>query len=310
MDLIKSVKHSDYVYMSDTIFWVFYDTFAKIQSNFMSTPDAQSSILKMRPQDVERFLIWTAGWQNWQPLRAYLESDQKNFVSTFTISKSGEINGEDNAKAVIKEFLENTHTNTQTQTSARSKKVKMEKKDKAEDTITKSYSSIRLEEETISRIIRQEEELMISSSSSHVKSFDIDEITWSQQEKPKLDFSQIKQKTMSARDLRHTLKIEILLISAKGKTFRSRSKNISLSGSLLEDTIPFDYYDSIFDIVIINTQIKDPAKSRIKLSASVVSKVGNLSQRIQYVNVTIKQKMDLQFMLEEYIEAQKKENAS
>ena len=111
---------------------------------------------------------------------------------------------------------------------------------------------------------------------------------------------------MSKRDLRHVLKIEILLISNKGKTFRSRSKNISLSGSLLEDTIPFDYYDAIFDVVIISTQVKDPSRSRVKLTASVVSKVGNLSQRIQYVNLTIKQKMDLQFMLEEYIEAQSK----
>ena len=293
--------------MSDNIFWVFYDSFAKIQSNFMATSDAQASVLKMRPQDVERFLIWTAGWQNWQPLKSYLESDQKNFVSTFTVSaKNGKT--EATVKAMIRDVLENTQASDHTKTNAHTQASFRVKKNNKEETITRSYSSIRLEEETISRIVRQEKaELEISAP--EVKSFDVDEITWSKQEKPKLDFSKITQKTMSKRDLRHVLKIELLLISAKGKTFRSRSKNISLSGSLLEDTIPFDYYDSIFDVVIINTQVKDPSKSRVKMSASVVSKVGNLSQRIQFVNVTIKQKMDLQFMLEEYIEAQKKEQA-
>lgn len=291
--------------MSESIFWVFFDTFAKIQSNFMATQDAQASILKMRPQDVERYLIWTAGWQNWQPLKNYLESDQKNFVSTFTVSKT---KSEATVKAAIRDVLENTHTSSHTHTSAHNQPSYKIRKTKKEETVTKSYSSIRLEEETISRIVRQEmAELQISADDR--KHYDMEEISWSNQEKPKLDFSNIKQKTMSKRDLRHVLKIEILLISAKGKTFRSRSKNISLSGSLLEDTIPFDYYDSIFDVVIINTQVKEPAKSRVKLSASVVSNVGTLSQRIQFVNVTIKQKMDLQFMLEEYIEAQKKEKA-
>lgn len=273
----------------------------------MATSDAQASILKMRPQDVERFLIWTAGWQNWQPLKNYLESDQKNFVSTFTVSsKNGKT--EATVKAMIKEVLENTQVTDHTRTNAHTQASFRATKGKNEDTVTKSYSSIRLEEETISRIVRQEQaELEISATD--VKSFDIEELNWSKPEKPKLDFSKIAPKTMSKRDLRHVLKIEILLISSKGKTFRSRSKNISLSGSLLEDTIPFDYYDSVFDVVIINTQVKDQTKSRVKMSASVVSKVGNLSQRIQYVNVTIKQKMDLQFMLEEYIEAQKKEKA-
>ena len=287
--------------MSDTVFWVFYDTFAKIQSNFMSTPDAQASIIKMRPQDVERYLIWTASWQNWQPLKSYLESDQKNFISTFTISKGGKLD-DATVKSVIREVLEHTQTSATKPNSLRSQKPKRE------ETITRSYSSIHLEEETISRIVRQEQ-AEIQQNLPEQKNFDVDEITWSKVEKPKLDFSSITKKVMSQRDLRHVLKIEILLISSKGKTFRSRSKNISLSGSLLEDTIPFDYYDSTFDIIIINTKIKDPAKSRVKMTGSVISVSGTLSQRVQYVNVTEKQKSDLQYLLEAYIEAQKKENA-
>ena len=137
--------------MSEAIFWVFYDTSAKIQSNFMSTPDAQASILKMRPQDVKRYLIWTAGWQNWQALKSYLESDQKNFVPTFTVSsKASDQMNEVNGKSVMREVLENTQTSRHKTGSNSVQKMK------AEETVTKSYSSIQLDEETISRIVRQE----------------------------------------------------------------------------------------------------------------------------------------------------------
>ena len=134
--------------MADTIFWVFYDVAAKIQSNFMPTVDAQTSILKMRPQEVSRFLIWTNGWENWQPLKTYLESDQNNFVSTFTVSSSSPHSNENTVKATMKEVIENTLTNTRSDTKEKSAKEKKED--------TKSYSSIHLKEETISRIVKEE----------------------------------------------------------------------------------------------------------------------------------------------------------
>ncbi len=273
------------------VYWVFYDSFAKIQSNPFTTAEAQTSILKMRPQDVERFLIWTSGWQNWQQLRTYLESDQKNFVSTFTVpvSKTDE--------QTAREVLETTQTQTayvidNTKIPAKSKSHKKED--------TQSFSSIHLKEESISRIIKQDQLEQAKESS-----FDGDEITWSNIKKPDLDFSKISKTPMSKREIRHELKIEILLISQKGKTFRSRSKNISLSGSLLEDTIPFDYYDSTIDVVVINTQTKDPQKARVKLQANVISASGGLSQRIHYCNLSDLQKKSLQVLLEEYIDLKK-----
>ncbi|MBY0553151.1 hypothetical protein K2P97_01395 [bacterium] len=263
--------------MSNKVTWIFYDTFAKTQSNPFSQEDAQTAILKMRPQDVARFLIWSAGWASWQPLKTYLESDQKNFVSTFTVPIP--MTGEQTVKATIKEVLENTQTQYRTK----------------ED--TKSYSSIKLTEETVSRIVKQDKQ-------PEGKSFDGDDITWSGIEKPNLDFSKISQ-AMHRRETRHELKIEILLISPKGKSFRSRSKNISLSGSLLEDTIPFDYYDTPFDVVVINNHTKDPQKSRVKLQATTVGGNG-LTQRIHYHNPTDLQKKALQILLEDYIALQNK----
>ena len=271
--------------MAEKTFWVFYDSLSKTQSNPIATYEAQTSILKMGPQQIERFFIWTTGWNSWQQLKTYLESDQKNFVSTFTVplSKATEAT-EVTVKAVIKEVLENT----QTQTSYKNKK---------ED--TKSFSSIHLEEETISRIVKQEE-------NAQAKKFDGDEINWSNIQKPTLDFSRIVKKSMNGRESRLELKIEILLISPKGKTFRTRSKNISLSGSLLEDTIPFDYYGTTFDVVVINMHTQDLQNSRVKLSASAVGNNGGLTQRIHYSNVSENQKKALKMLLEDYLNHHKK----
>jgi hypothetical protein len=252
---------------------------SKVQSNPVSTEDAQIMIFKMRPPQIERFFIWTTGWQNWQPLKSYLESDQKIFVSTFTIPKQGE----DTVKATFRDVTEITQTQTNLQ---------MLKED------TKAFSNIKLSEETVSRIVEQEHY-------QQNKQIDADEITWSNVQKPDLDFSRLSKQPLGKRETRHELKIEVILISTKGKSFRSRSKNISLSGSLLEDTIPFDYYGNIFEIVIINSTTKDPYKSRVQLKARTVGD-GGLTQRIQYHNMNDQQKNSLQTLLEDYMSQHKK----
>lgn len=271
--------------MSSIVLWVFYDSISKIQSNPLTTDEAQSTIMKIRPNSIARFFIWTQAWQNWQPLKSYLESDQKVFVSTFTISKTNE----ETLTAAFKEITELTQTQTHTSFPH-------------EQTITNTntttgtgtaYSKIRLDEDTIRRIVKTE----------NPKTFDGEEITWSNIKKPDFNFSKVLTKAMGKRETRHDLKIEVLLISKRGKTFRSKSKNISLSGALLEDTIPFEFYDTNFDLVVLSTITKDPKKARVKLEGKTIAEVvGGRTQRIQYHNPTEDQKKLLQGLLEDYIE--------
>lgn len=279
--------------MSVKQLWVFYDSVAKIQSNPLSRDEAQSTILKIRPQSIERFFIWTQGWQNWQPLKTYLESDQKVFVSTFTVSRSND----ETVKALAKEIFEQTATYNQTQTSF-----------PHEDTVTHThthtqtrtnYSHINLREETISRFLKASD-----TEANFINNFDVDNLKVDSGKKPKLDFSKILKK-MDTRSPRLELKIEILLISARGKTFRTLSKNISLTGVLLEDCMPYDFYDKEFEVVVISAINKDPAKSRVKLHAKAVVTSGNYTQRVHFVNPTADQKAKLQQFLEDYMEAAK-----
>ena len=277
--------------MSGKQLWVFYDSIAKIQSNPLSRDEAQSTILKIRPQSIDRFFIWTQGWQNWQPLKNYLESDQKVFISTFTVSRSNE----ETVKALAKELFEQTATYSQTQTSF-----------PHEDTVTHThthtktnYSHINLREETVSRFLKAND-----VEANFINNFDASNLNPDEVSKPKMDFSKILKK-MDNRSPRLELKIETLLISPRGKTFRTLSKNISLTGVLLEDCMPFDFYDNVFEIVVISAINKDLKNSRVKLEAKAVVAGGNYTQRIQFVNQTTDQKTRLQQLLEDYMEATK-----
>lgn len=296
------------------IIWVFYDTLSKTQSNPISTEDAQMSIFKMRPQQIERFLIWTTTWDSWKQLKSYLESDQKNFVSTHTIPIPR--TREETTTALMKELTKTMQMSvSKTGTTASSKdslnldpklsivKTKIKSDDSPKKENTRSYSNIQLSEETFSKSQKSE-------FSQDYKNFDGNEATYSNIEKPTLDFSKLKRKVPSTRATQHELKIEVVLISPKGKSFRSRSKNISLSGSLLEDTVPFDYYGIKFDVIIINTQSLDPTKNRIKLLASIVENNGGLTHRIHFCNMTGIQKKSLKSLLEDYLNSQKKYIAS
>jgi hypothetical protein len=276
--------------------WVFYDSIAKIQSNPLSRDEAQSTILKIRPQSIERFFIWTQGWQNWQPLQTYLQSDQKTFVSTFTVSRSNE----ETVKAIAKELFEQTATYSQTHTSFPHKEDTQTATQTQTQTETHAKTHINLREETISRFLKATD-----PEADFFENFSAEKIDLNEVKKPKVDFSKILRK-LDTRAPRLELKIEILLISPRGKTFRTLSRNISLSGVLLEDCMPFDFYDNVFDVIVISAINKDPAKSRVKINGKAVISGGNYTQRVQFMNQTAEQKSNLQYLLEDYLESAKK----
>lgn len=276
--------------------WVFYDTIAKLQSNPLTQDEAQSAIMKIRAHDIARFFIWTQGWANWQPLKSYLESDQKIFVSTFTISRSNE----ETIKAAARDIREHTITQTMTHfpfgddepTSSG-----LTNSGTLTGTNSAAFSHIVLSEDTMSRYMNKD----LPEYNSLVD-FDGEELTFSNIKKPKMDFSDmLAERKMGNRAVRHELKIETLLISSRGKTFRTTTKNISLSGILAETMIPFDFYNCVFDIVVISSIQKDPRKARVKLQAETVIQGGQRTQRLKYVNMTSQQKTDLHNLMQEYL---------
>ena len=104
---------------------------------------------------------------------------------------------------------------------------------------------------------------------------------------------------------RHTLKIEVLFINSKGKTFKSFSRNISLSGTLIDEEIPMSFLGQKFEIVIINRFSKSTANSRLQLFAKCP--VLSAPNRIQFLDVKDTQKTKLRTLLEQYLIDQKRE---
>ncbi len=265
--------------------WILYDSLYKTQSNAISTEDAQMAILKMSEMDTIRFFIWTTGWEKWQPLKGYLESNQTNFISSLAPEK------------------EDTYESSQVTQKAKIRDViEMKPAEKEiEEEITKSFSLSVSITKTFSVISLEEKDIVFNDENS-VHLFNGDDLNIDNVKKPKVSFKDLNKQGLKDRSDRHELKIEILLISSKGKTFRSRSRNISMSGSLLQDNIPFDYCGRIFDIVVINKQPCEPQFQRVSLKAVTVGE--GLTRRIHYVNCSKKEKQELQNLLENYIKIQ------
>lgn len=269
--------------------WIFYDSASKTQSNPVDSDDAQLAILKMSAKDTERYFIWTTGWEKWQALKPYLESKQQFFFSSFH-------------KGLRPGPSENTIFAHKTAIGAEREVLEMKPADKeVEEEITKSSFFNTLPSSKIYSLISlKEEDIEATDGSAQFGAkFDAEDITFSKIQKPKIDFKSLNAKNLKDRSDRHELKIEILLITSKGKTFRSRSQNISMSGSLLEDNIPFEYCGKMFDIVVINTQPCDPKLQRVSLKAKTVGE--GLTQRIHYINMTPNLKKALHNLLENYL---------
>jgi hypothetical protein len=240
-------------------YWVVLDSISKIQSQPLTDEQLQSSVMRMHEKDWDRFFIWTESWEKWQPLRAFIKTNDKNFLNILNLTKKNEA--------------------------------------KEEITITKSMTYVRADNEATSTSYRPEK--------GHGQDITMDQIKVTHDKPPEeLSFKKLNDKeAYNNRSTRHDLKIEILLISKLGKTFRSYSRNISLTGSLLEDNAPFDYYGEIFDVVVVNRYAKDATYSRVQVKGITVG--DGVSRRIQFESMNEHTKMRLTALLNEYLENQK-----
>lgn len=166
-----------------------------------------------------------------------------------------------------------------------------------EETITQSMTSVGTLKEGKDALNNNSQEL---NKDLNMDEFSVQPIELSND----LNFKKLNKKSeYKNRSTRHELKIEILLISKMGKTFRSYSQNISLTGSLLEDNIPFDYYGENFDVVVVNRHARDNTNSRVQVKGITVG--DGVSRRIQFQAMSDQTKNKLLLLLNEYLEIQK-----
>lgn len=272
--------------------WVLLDGITKIQSQPLQTEQLQMAILKLNERDWTRFYVWTQGWANWQLLKDFLNSDQKDF------SVLGALASEGSVKAHIQAQIENRNKPTPEQEV---------------DTLTQNTQFVQPQQlvtpkssiqvvaqpsaKAMTMVSPKEDTAVPHSMEKDYNGETLQEVAEAKPPEP-LDFKEISE-AYKNRSERHELKIEILLVSQKGKTFRSYSRNISLTGSLLEDNIPFDFYGVQFDLVVVNRNSINPQHSRVQMRAETVGE--GLTQRVRFVQPSDHLRQRLMNLLNDYL---------
>ena len=287
--------------------WILLDNLTKIQSQPISTQELEAAILRLPKSELGRYFLWTSGWKNWQPLQEYLESDQKTLsvaiqmntqtaqVAINNLQKQATMTQSTNTSEKNDVFVLNDNTMTQTTANPSQIENTQHTKTIAVDNVTQA---------TLSHELKVAPEKPATQQNDYTS----DQIKTSNNNLKNINFKDLNTPYRN-RSERHEFKIEILLINKKNKTFRSYSKNISLSGTLLEDVIPSDFYDDSFDLVVVNRQPTNALNSRVQVKAVVVKNDG-YSQRITFLNVTPVQKQRLKDLLNDYITQQKKKRTA
>jgi len=315
--------------------WIIYNSATQQRSEPMSHDEMQLGLLTIKLKEIDSLFIWTPGWEKWQPLRPFLSSDQKYFIGVNADLKYRNIDV--NAVPKFSESTVETATNipldsvTAIPTSKSSPKnaedltrtdpeispLEALKKFRAKTTKKKSETTAS-EETTGPRTPEKSEftklvdpsqfEITDRNEEHFKKDLDGDEML-SEGALEKIDFKKIEfelrptERTYQRRAERHAFKIEVILMLPSGKSLRSFSKNISLTGTLIEDNIPVEFRDKSFDVLLSNRLESDPKKAKLSLKAQVVGKELT-TRRLAFVNLNDHMLDQLEAMISSYLAKQ------
>ncbi|MBX2988441.1 MAG: PilZ domain-containing protein [Bdellovibrionaceae bacterium] len=239
--------------------WIIYDAVTQKQTKPMATLQAQITLLNLKGKSPERYFLWTPGWTEWIPLVKFMESPQPFFVFAPAPAPSVEA-----AKKIDDE-----------------KTIKIEKQ--IEDTITHVMSTEFDEEDggsPYTEILPAEPKPAKKRDDYGYYHEDFSAEKIDPDAKPSVAIKMAGKKNKpSEKDRRiaerHSFRIEVILISKTGRTFRTNSKNISTGGTLLEDDLPKEFLNIQFDLILVNKFEKDSAKGRLHFQGRVVGDYNN-----------------------------------
>lgn len=307
--------------------WMLFNTVTKKRSEALTKSEMQMALFSMKIKEIENIFIWTAGWANWQPLKEFLSSDQKQFIGYNPNHKIKSIdessvpefsfNSEVTQKAELEKFKDtysgagDTKTDIPLIKDIRSaKEVNINKKNQAASSAEpgrKNKSEI-YKDKTFTRLVNNDEFTKDKSKEDFYRSdVHADELLDDHSEDQKV----VKLKTdkeFVPRSERHIFKIEVIVFFPNGKSLKSYSRNISLTGTLIEDNIPYEQNGKTFEIVIVNRFESDPKKARMTMKARAVGE--GVTRRLKFQELSEAQLNKLHDLLAAYIEKEKELKAA
>ena len=254
--------------------WVLYDPIKKEQSDELSTEETQFILLRLKTKFINNFLIWRDDWDKWKKLNEFLAHDDSPFMSTFGSTPDDGVVSEKPAPLKMNPADENTISR-----------------------VRASFSDVNLGEVNF----------RADAAAKKAAEFDPEKLDANQASDPKsVNFNSLKKSSapFSTNALDNKYKIELLLIHHKGQMFRTTAKDISLTGTYSERIIPAEFFDSLFDLIIINNMINDDEYKRITIKSQIV--VTDSTVYIKYASPTDEEKNALRASLDYYSRTIKK----
>jgi hypothetical protein len=290
--------------------WIFYDSKNKKQSKPLNLTQAQALILNLAQKKNFQAYIWTPGWDEWVDLKSFLEVDQDYFVVPPSIKKKN-LDKTSVTKTLtrFKEAQTSTTHTTVTENFEKTLLVPLDPDNLMVKEPKPTYTEVKKESPN--------QKVDYGYFYPDFKAENIDpDIT---RLKTRLKTSGLGQADPEKKDAavsadrrestRYNFAIEIILITKKGKTFKSETQNISITGVKLKDAIPQEFLFSDFSVIVNNKLEKDPKKARIHFNSKCVGDVSD-PKRLVFVNPDQKSQRVLEEMISAYIQqVQKKEKA-
>jgi hypothetical protein len=270
--------------------WLFYEAEKKEQSKPMSVVQAQVFLLSLKKNDHLKYFIWTPGWPDWTCVKDFLKSGQNYFVMTKPPQPGGKSettekvsSGEDSTVVIEAEEVEKTNTGTLVTMSGLFTKVRDGKPVKNSNPVDYGYyhhdfNGDDLDISKINKVAAPEKMKVYEETDSRNEDSD------------------------RRKDTRHEFKIEIILVS-KTKSFRTFSRDISISGTQLEKEIPRDFLNVPFDLIIVNPYEKDTARGRLLFRAKIVGDMTD-PRRLMFIEQDEGMTAKLDTLLRSYLKAQ------
>lgn len=227
--------------------WIIYDAVKKKQSSPMATLQAQVVLLKVRSAlEPERYFLWTPGWAAWVSLAKFLETDQTTFV--LAPAPVPVVQPAPKTPAVEK-FRDETTDVIDDERSDVFTAVVPVAPPTAENKVDYGY---------------------------YYEDFGIEQLDPDMKSSVQIRLPQKKKSVKERRSaLRHSVRIEVILINDSGTTFRTDSLDISTGGTMLRDELPKDFINRRFDVILINKFEKDPTRGRVHIQSRVVGDYRN-----------------------------------
>lgn len=265
--------------------WIIYDAETKTQTKPMSVVQAQVTLLTAASKNPQRFFIWTPGWDEWVCVHEFLDSDQKYFAimqppKPKDVTEKGDtqtITVTQNAPAT------NYADNIYTQVVVGEEPLKEEAVD---EYWRQDFNGDQLDLKKMGHKAAKPETTKKKVSGHTVnKAAPLKETATKESDRRK--------------DQRHNFKIEVVLVS-KVRSYRTYSRNISLSGTMLEDEIPKDFLNKPFDLIITNPFEPDPTKARLLFRAKIVGDLTD-ARRLMFIEQDVAMTLRLDALLKAYV---------